>query len=193
MSSKRPTSVVTTRYSAADKTPNPVRSGGRERGNQFRPESGRWGESPPVCGVALMRQREPVSSPRRRPRKEKPLSEIPRDLSSIELWRDSLERSLRRRALAPIARKREARLKRTSVVAGAAVATAPLFPSLGAASAASAPRKSDEPHSRRVENASQQRILLRRGDQTPAVGELQRALEIRVDDVFGRQTEAAVR
>jgi putative peptidoglycan binding protein len=121
------------------------------------------------------------------------LSEIPRDLSSIELWRDSLERSLRRRALAPIARRREARLKRTSLVAGAAVATAPLLPSLGAASAASAPRKSDEPHSRRVENASQQRILLRRGDQTPAVGELQRALEIRVDDVFGRQTEAAVR
>src|SRR4051812_24186003 len=140
-----------------------------------------------------MHQREPVSSPRRRPRKEKPLSEIPRDLASIELWRDSLERSLHRRALAPIARKREARLKRTSLVAGAAVATAPLFPSLGAASAASAPRKSDDPHSRRLENGAKQRILLRRGDQTPAVAELQRALNIRADDIFGRQTEAAVR
>jgi hypothetical protein len=33
--------------------PNPRRSGGGERGNQIRPRSGRGGESPPACGVAL--------------------------------------------------------------------------------------------------------------------------------------------
>jgi peptidoglycan hydrolase-like protein with peptidoglycan-binding domain len=121
------------------------------------------------------------------------LSEIQRDLASTELWTDSLERSLRRRALAPIARKREARKKRTSLVAGAAVATAPMVPSLGAADAASSHATHDHGNSRRLEDQAHERILLRRGDTSPAVGELQRALNINVDDIFGPETEGAVR
>jgi hypothetical protein len=120
------------------------------------------------------------------------LSEIQRDLASIELWRESLERSLRRRALAPIARRREARRRRTSVVVGAAVAAAPVLPSVGAASAASASRRGDDPHARPLDDARDQRILLRRGDESPAVADIQRALDIQVDEIFGPQTEAAV-
>jgi peptidoglycan hydrolase-like protein with peptidoglycan-binding domain len=121
------------------------------------------------------------------------LSEIQRDLASTELWNESLERSLRRRALAPIARKREARKKRTTLVAGAAVATAPMLPTLGAADAASSRGTHDQTKSRRLVDDAQVRILLRRGDTSPAVGELQKALRISVDDIFGPQTEKAVR
>ncbi|HEX4719831.1 MAG TPA: peptidoglycan-binding protein [Thermoleophilaceae bacterium] len=121
------------------------------------------------------------------------MSEIQRDLASTELWHVSLERSLRRRALAPIARKREARRKRTSLVAGAAVATAPMLPSLGAADAASSHGTHDRANSHRLQDQVHERILLRRGDANGSVGAVQRALDITVDDIFGPQTEAAVR
>lgn len=121
------------------------------------------------------------------------MSEIQRDLASTELWNESLERSLRRRALAPIARKRQARKKRTSLVAGAAVATAPMLPSLSAADAAPSSAPHDHSKSRRLADEAHERILLRRGDTSPAVGELQKALSIPVDDIFGPQTETAVR
>jgi hypothetical protein len=121
------------------------------------------------------------------------LSAIQRDLASTELWHESFERSLRRRALAPIARKREARRKRTSLVAGAAVATAPMLPSLGAADAASSHGTHEHANSHRLQNQAHERILLRRGDENASVGALQRALKITADDIFGPQTEAAVR
>src|SRR5436305_12950 len=58
-----------------------------------------------------MSQREPVSSPRRRAdrRRSTPVYSYSRDLTSEELWQRSLERSRRRRELAPIIRKRKAR------------------------------------------------------------------------------------
>src|SRR3954452_16493886 len=107
-------------------------SGGTTCGRRI----GRRGESPPVRGVAHLFQREPVSSPRRPERKGKSVPSIDRDLASVELWERSLERSVRRRELAPAARRQRSRRTRASVAATAPVAAAPYVPSVAAASAA---------------------------------------------------------
>ena len=55
-----------------------------------------------------------------------------RDLASVELWQESLERSQRRRVLAAEARKDQTRKKTAAVAVSTAVAASPMWPSVTA-------------------------------------------------------------
>src|SRR3954465_5491102 len=79
--------------------PSLRRPGGGERGTQLGRASGPWGESPPLCGVAHLFLREPVSSPRRREKEEVPMSPHT-DLRAHARRRRPLRRLFAGRALA---------------------------------------------------------------------------------------------
>ena len=114
-----------------------------------------------------------------------------RDLASAELWQDSLDRVRRRRSLAESMRKNLARRKTASLAVSAAVVAAPAWP--GAVAASGLTKERATKLARKLERRQIERVLLERGDWTPAVAELQRALKIADDGIFGPQTEAAVR
>ena len=119
-----------------------------------------------------------------------------RDLAAAELWDQSLERSRRRRALAPQARREQNRRKRLSVAVAAVTMAGPATP-LAAASASA----SDDIQAEVAGSTSSQRAIevregglpLMAGSQGPLVAEVQRALELPADGIFGPQTDAAVR
>lgn len=113
-----------------------------------------------------------------------------RDLASVELWQGSLDRSRRRRTLADAARKDIARRKTASLAVSAAVVAAPTWP--GIAAAAGLTKERATKLARKLDRQHVDKVLLERGDWTPAVAELQRALQISDDGIFGPQTEAAV-
>jgi hypothetical protein len=113
-----------------------------------------------------------------------------RDLASFELWERSLERSQRRRVLAEAARKQLMRRKTASVAMTAAVAAAPMAPSVSAAAALS--KEGTAKLARKLERRHVDRVLLERGDSSSAVIELQRALRIPDDGIYGPQTQWAV-
>src|SRR5215218_3037528 len=115
-----------------------------------------------------------------------------RDLSEPELWERSLARSRQRRALAPKLRREDRRRKRLSAAVAAATMAGPSTPM--AMAAASGNAQSD------VAAAPQQTIEVREGglpltfgSEGPLVAEVQRALGIAADGIFGIQTDAAVR
>jgi len=113
-----------------------------------------------------------------------------RDLASFDLWERSLERSQRRRVLAEAARKQLMRRKTASVAMSAAVAAAPMAPSVAAA--ASLSKDGTAKLARKLERRHVDRVLLERGDSSSAVIELQRALRIPDDGIYGPQTQWAV-
>jgi hypothetical protein len=113
-----------------------------------------------------------------------------RDLASHVLWERSLERSRRRRVLAEAARKQLARRKTASVAMSAAVAAAPIAPSVAAA--ASMSKETTARVARKLEKQHVNRVLLEKGDSSTAVVELQRALRIPDDGIYGKQTAWAV-
>ncbi len=115
---------------------------------------------------------------------------LTRDLASFELWERSLERSQRRRVLAEAARKQLMRRKTASVAMSAAVATAPMAPAVAAASNLS--KDGASKLARKLERRHVDRVLLERGDSSTAVVELQRALRIPDDGIYGPQTQWAV-
>jgi hypothetical protein len=119
-----------------------------------------------------------------------PVPVATRDLASFELWERSLERSRHRRVLAEAARKQLARRKTASVAMSAAVATAPMAP--GIAAAANLSREGAAKLAQKLERRHVDRVLLERGDSSSAVIELQRALGIPHDGIYGPQTQAAV-
>jgi hypothetical protein len=114
-----------------------------------------------------------------------------RDLASEALWQQSLERSRRRRVLAEQARKQLSRRKTASFAVTAAVATSPIAPSLVAAAGPSA--KQAKKLAKKLRGHEGQRILVEYGDTSSAVAQVQRALHIPDDGIFGPQTQAAVR
>ena len=113
-----------------------------------------------------------------------------RDLAEGELWELSLERSRRRRVLAASARKEQNRRKTASVAVSAAVAAAPMWPSVAGSGSfeakADAAKGATQPDGR-------DRVLLSFGDRSPGVAKLQQELRIVADGIFGPVTEAAVR
>jgi hypothetical protein len=115
---------------------------------------------------------------------------IDRDLGSRELWRRSLERSRRRRVLAEDARKEIARRKTASVAVSAAVAATPMWPSVTAAADLSKDHVGKL--AKKLDNRHVDRILLTEGDTGSSVVQLQRALRIPDDGIFGPQTNWAV-
>jgi Putative peptidoglycan binding domain len=114
-----------------------------------------------------------------------------RDLASVELWQDSLVRSQRRRLLAADARKDHNRKKTASVAVSAAVAAAPMWPSV-TATAGDLSKDEASKLAHNLKNNHEERVLLSQGDESTAVAELQRALGIADDGIFGPHTRAAV-
>jgi murein DD-endopeptidase MepM/ murein hydrolase activator NlpD len=118
-----------------------------------------------------------------------------RDLTSAELWQQSLERSRKRRALAPRARRENARRKRMSTALATAMVAGPSAP-LAAAQLSSgnlqAAVAGESPANRAIE-VREGGLPLMFGSGGELVAHVQRALGISADGVFGPETDAAVR
>src|SRR6185436_2147464 len=118
-----------------------------------------------------------------------------RDLGAPELWTRSLQRSRRRRELLPRARRELARRKHVSAALATAVVAGPATP-LAAAQVSSgnvsASVAGESPANRAIE-IREGGLPLQLGSQGELVAEVQRALQIPSDGVFGAQTDAAVR
>ncbi|MDP8909101.1 MAG: peptidoglycan DD-metalloendopeptidase family protein [Chloroflexota bacterium] len=118
-----------------------------------------------------------------------------RDLASVELWERSLSRSQQRRAAARRNRREAKRRKATSSVLAAALAAGGPLVSLAAANPsqelANKGLSGLSPAERAIVLKSQQ-LLFKFGDRGHVVAEIQRALEVEADGLFGRQTQAAV-
>src|SRR5215211_2937873 len=118
-----------------------------------------------------------------------------RDLGAPELWTRSLQRSQRRRELLPRARRELARRKHVSAALATAVVAGPATPlaaaqvSSGNVSAAVA---AESPATRAIE-IREGGLPLQVGSQGELVAEVQRALQIPADGIFGVQTDGAVR
>jgi hypothetical protein len=123
------------------------------------------------------------------------LAPATRDLSSTDLWHDSLERSKRRRELSELARKHQSRQKGASLAVTAAMATTPIAPTLTALSKGKSPKSaSTSAHNLQLENKENggARVLLERGDTNTAVAQVQEELDIAEDGIFGPVTELSV-
>ena len=117
-----------------------------------------------------------------------------RDLASTDLWDQSLERSRRRRALAPRLRREQRRRKRVSLAVAAATVAGPGTGSTAAlASGDLQSAVAAETSSHRAIEVREGGLPLMIGSQGPLVAEVQQALGVSPDGVFGPQTDAAVR
>jgi peptidoglycan hydrolase-like protein with peptidoglycan-binding domain len=111
-----------------------------------------------------------------------------RDLAAHEPWKRSLERSRRRRALAPSARRETARRKQMSAAMATAVLAGPAAP-LAAAQTGDERGAGESPAIELREGG----LPLLLGSRGEMVAQVQRALGIRADAVFGTDTDGAVR
>ena len=116
-----------------------------------------------------------------------------RDLASPEIWERSIERSRRRRATAQRDRRRDARRKQASAAATVAMVAAPATPLAAAQSSGAEDGRTSADSPAKPATAGQGQLLFRLGSAGPAVVEIQRALSIDRDGIFGNQTDAAVR
>src|SRR4029453_11391061 len=118
-----------------------------------------------------------------------------RDLATPELWNRSLERSRRRRELLPKARRQNRRRKHVSAALATAVGAGPGAP-LAAAQVGSgdlsAAVAAESPANRAIE-IREGGLPLQVGSQGDLVVQVQRALHVDADGIFGVQTDAAVR
>src|SRR5215207_1188186 len=117
-----------------------------------------------------------------------------RDLSSAELWDRSLARSRQRRALAPKVRREHRRRKRLSAAVAAATMAGPGTPMAmaGVSGDIQADVAAATPSKRAIE-VREGGLPLMLGSQGPLVAEVQRALALPADGIFGAQTDTAVR
>src|SRR4051794_31220646 len=118
-----------------------------------------------------------------------------RDLAAAEPWARSLERSRRRRALLPKARRENRRRKHVSAALAAGVVAGPATP-LAAAQVSSgdlsAAVAAESPANRAIE-IREGGLPLQVGSQGELVVQVQRALHVDDDGIFGVQTDSAVR
>ena len=118
-----------------------------------------------------------------------------RDLAAPELGTRSLERSRRRRALLPKARRENRRKKHVSAALATAVVAGPGTPLAAAQVTLRGPERSGrggvagEPRDRDPRG----RAAAQAGSQGDLVVQVQRALDVDADGIFGVQTDAAVR
>jgi murein DD-endopeptidase MepM/ murein hydrolase activator NlpD len=117
-----------------------------------------------------------------------------RDLSAPELWERSLERSRYRRSLLPGARRRQNRRKGIAAAMSAATVAGPASP-MAFASLSSKPQADlgAETASKRAIEVREGGLPLQLGSQGPLVAQVQKALAIPADGIFGVQTYVAVR
>ena len=117
-----------------------------------------------------------------------------RDLATPELWNRSLERSRRRRALLPKARRENNRRKHVSAALATAVVVGPGAPIAAAqvSGDVSAAVAAESPANRAIE-IREGGLPLRVGSQGDLVAHVQTKLGVASDGIFGPQTDAAVR
>jgi murein DD-endopeptidase MepM/ murein hydrolase activator NlpD len=117
-----------------------------------------------------------------------------RDLSSPDLWQRSLERSRYRRALLPDGRRRQNRRKGLSTAMAAATMAGPASPM--AFAQVSGKVQADvaaETSSKRAIEVREGGLPLQLGSSGALVAQVQKALGIPADGIFGLQTDGAVR
>jgi murein DD-endopeptidase MepM/ murein hydrolase activator NlpD len=117
-----------------------------------------------------------------------------RDLSSPDLWQRSLERSRYRRALLPDGRRRQNRRKGLSTAMAAATMAGPASPM--AFAQVSGKLQADvaaETSSKRAIEVREGGLPLQLGSSGALVAQVQKALGISADGIFGLQTDNAVR
>jgi murein DD-endopeptidase MepM/ murein hydrolase activator NlpD len=117
-----------------------------------------------------------------------------RDLSSPDLWQRSLERSRYRRALLPDGRRRQNRRKGLSTAMAAATMAGPASPM--AFAQVSGKVQADVPAettSKRTIEVREGGLPLQLGSSGALVAQVQKALSIPADGIFGLQTDGAVR
>ena len=117
-----------------------------------------------------------------------------RDLATPELWNRSLERSRRRRALLPKARRENNRRKHLSAALATAVVAGPGAPIAAAqvSGDVSTAVAAESPANRAIE-IREGGLPLRVGSQGDLVAHVQTKLGVASDGIFGPQTDAAVR
>jgi murein DD-endopeptidase MepM/ murein hydrolase activator NlpD len=117
-----------------------------------------------------------------------------RDLAAPELWDRSLDRSRRRRALLPKARRENNRRKHVSAALATAVVVGPGAPIAAAqvSGDVSAAVAAESPANRAIE-IREGGLPLRVGSQGDLVAHVQTKLGVASDGIFGPQTDAAVR
>ncbi len=117
-----------------------------------------------------------------------------RDLASPEYWERSLARSLHRRALVPRARREQNRRKRMAAVVASATMAGPATPlAFAAAPRDLAAEVASETPSQRAIEVRDGGLPLMLGSQGALVAQVQKALGIPADGIFGPQTDSAVR
>src|SRR3954453_17871892 len=120
-----------------------------------------------------------------------------RDLSSVEVWEKSLERSRRRRGLAAQGRREMARRKQASAAVSAAMVVSPTAAAFAAAGSAGggsgSPGMAAPSSANRAIAPGSPSSLLRAGSTGPDVVRVQTALGQTPDGLFGSRTDAAVR
>ena len=117
-----------------------------------------------------------------------------RDLSSPDLWQRSLERSRYRRSLLPDGRRRQNRRKGLSTAMAAATMAGPASPM--AFAQVSGKVQADvaaETSSKRAIEVREGGLPLKLGSSGALVAQVQKALGIPADGIFGLQTDGAVR
>ncbi len=117
-----------------------------------------------------------------------------RDLAAHEYWERSLARSRYRRALAASVRRGHKRRKGVSAVVAAATMAGPGTPMAFAAVSGNlqADVAAETPSKRAIE-IREGGLPLELGSQGPLVAQVQKALQIPADGIFGPQTDDAVR
>ncbi|MET0510178.1 MAG: peptidoglycan DD-metalloendopeptidase family protein [Thermoleophilaceae bacterium] len=117
-----------------------------------------------------------------------------RDLAAHEYWERSLARSRYRRALAESVRRGHKRRKGVSAVVAAATMAGPGTPMAFAAVSGNLQAEvAAETPSKRAIEIREGGLPLELGSQGPLVAQVQKALEIPADGIFGPQTDDAVR
>ena len=130
-----------------------------------------------------------MSALRTRPSVDKAICR--RDLASPDLWDRSLQRSRERRRIAEIHRRTAPRRKGVSLAVSAALLASPVFPRFASAHSGSSVGTPTEDTG--GPGAPQAPKLLERGDTSSAVKQVQRALGVTGDGIFGPITEGAVK
>jgi murein DD-endopeptidase MepM/ murein hydrolase activator NlpD len=115
-----------------------------------------------------------------------------RDLASHDLWERSLHRSRERRRITAIHRKNAPRRKGVSLAISAALLTTPILPSFAAAQSGGGPAPTSGTGPDDQGRPAPPKSLLKIGSSGEAVKQIQRALGLIDDGIYGPQTREAV-
>ena len=126
-----------------------------------------------------------------RPSDLDPYPRAGRDLATLDLWEQSLDRSRQRRRLIKASRSNRQRRKGTSLAVGAAMLASPVVPPLAGARGPSTAPSADATSTFAAATPGPTELLAF-GDVGPAVAAIQRQVGVDDDGIFGPITRGAV-